>query len=163
VADGKASGGPVHVVVQGGAALVYVVAEQDCAMIVERIKEVFARAEGVAKVVHTPQLKDHGLAEPDVDPRSPDLVLFAKLGYSFGESAAGDRPIGENPAVKGAHGHDENLLELRATFVAWGAGIKVGAQLGEIQNIDVAPTIAHLLGLSLTPVDGRVLTAALTE
>jgi hypothetical protein len=61
------------------------------------------------------------------------------------------------------HGHDENLSCMDATFIAWGSGIKPQTQLGEIQNTDVAPTIARLLKLPLNGADGKVLSAALAE
>ena len=67
------------------------------------------------------------------------------------------------PERKGTHGHDPNLPELHASFIAWGAGIKPGATVGDINNTDVAPTLAKLLGLEMTGVDGRVLTEALAD
>jgi hypothetical protein len=42
-----------------------------------------------------------------------------------------------------------------------GAGISPGAQLGHVRNVDVAPTIAALLGVELSDVEGRVLRKAL--
>jgi hypothetical protein len=39
--------------------------------------------------------------------------------------------------------------------------LKRGVQLGEIRNVDVAPTVAALLGLKMENVEGRVLTEAL--
>ena len=50
-----------------------------------------------------------------------------------------------------------------APFVAAGTGIKPGVQLGLINNVDVAPTIARLMGLAMKDVDGRVLTEILAE
>jgi hypothetical protein len=47
--------------------------------------------------------------------------------------------------------------------VAWGAGIKPGAKLGTINNTDVAPTMAALLGLKIKDADGRVLKEILTK
>jgi len=58
---------------------------------------------------------------------------------------------------KGSHGHDPALPDLHATFVAWGSGIKHGARLGEISNMDVAPTIARLLGFSIPNAEGKAL------
>ena len=49
---------------------------------------------------------------------------------------------------------------MHALFVAAGKGIKPGTKLKIINNVDVAPTIAHLLGLELKA-DGRVLREAL--
>ena len=52
---------------------------------------------------------------------------------------------------------------MHATFVAAGAGIKPGARLKTINNIDVAPTIARLLRVQLPSAEGRVLTEFLAE
>ena len=63
--------------------------------------------------------------------------------------------------LKGSHGHDPQPAYMHATFISAGAGIKPGVQLDLIQNVDVAPTIAKLMGLSMPSVDGRVLDAIL--
>ena len=45
---------------------------------------------------------------------------------------------------------------MNAVFVASGAGIKRGVKLGSIRNLDVAPTIAKLLGLEMKNIEGKV-------
>ncbi|MGY8675756.1 MAG: hypothetical protein ACKVHO_24555, partial [Verrucomicrobiia bacterium] len=50
-----------------------------------------------------------------------------------------------------------------AGFVISGAGIKQGVVLDEISNMDVAPTIASLLGVKMKNVDGRVLREILVK
>ena len=50
---------------------------------------------------------------------------------------------------------------MQAIFVTSGAGIKPGASAGNIVNLDVAPTVAKLLGLTLPAAQGHVLTAIL--
>jgi len=47
--------------------------------------------------------------------------------------------------------------KMNAIFVAAGAGIKAGTKVPTVANIDVAPTIARLLGTSLKNASGRVL------
>ena len=63
----------------------------------------------------------------------------------------------------GAHGYDREEEAMHAIFIAWGVGIKPGAQLSVIHNTDVAPTAATLLGLAMKNVDGRVLEEILTK
>jgi hypothetical protein len=46
-------------------------------------------------------------------------------------------------------------------LVLSGAGIAPGKAIGHVRNVDVAPTIAALLGITLPGVEGRVLTEAL--
>jgi len=159
----KVSGGAVRVVVEGGAALVYVLDQSRRDELIKRVVTAFQGLSAIDKIVGPGKLKDHGVAEPEQDPRSPDLLLFAKEGYSFGETASGSASIVDRGLLRGSHGHDENLSCMDATFIAWGRGIKKGARLGEIRNIDVAPTIAMLLNVPLPLVDGHPLAAALAD
>jgi hypothetical protein len=46
---------------------------------------------------------------------------------------------------------------MNAIFVAAGSGIKIGTKIPMIENVDVAPTIARLLGISLENAHGRPL------
>jgi hypothetical protein len=52
---------------------------------------------------------------------------------------------------------------MNATFIAGGKGIETGKKIDTVRNIDVAPTIAHLMGLKLDQPEGRVLTEILTN
>jgi predicted AlkP superfamily pyrophosphatase or phosphodiesterase len=103
------------------------------------------------------------VADVKDDPHAPDMIIFAEEGMAFGDTAAGSLPYEEKPERKGTHGHDPNLPDLHATFVAWGAGIKHGAKLGEISNLSVAPTIAKLLGLTIPNAEGKPLNGILSE
>ena len=42
-------------------------------------------------------------------------------------------------------------------LVAWGAGVRSGMRVPSVSQIDVAPTVAALLGFDLEGVDGRPL------
>jgi hypothetical protein len=53
--------------------------------------------------------------------------------------------------------HADNL----AFFLAVGPGIRRGAEIPPIASRDVAPTVAHLLGLGMPPTEGRLLTEIL--
>ena len=59
----------------------------------------------------------------------------------------------------GKEAHTEILAHtlMNAIFVASGSGIKTGTKLDSIDNIDLAPTVARLLGISLPDASGRVL------
>ena len=52
---------------------------------------------------------------------------------------------------------------MNALFIAAGRGIKSGRKTGIIDNLDVAPTIAHLLGTQLSGTDGKVITEILSD
>jgi len=40
---------------------------------------------------------------------------------------------------------------MQVIFIAWGGGIAPGSRLGKISNLDVASTIAAILGLEMKP------------
>ncbi len=158
MAGNRVIGGAVQLVVQGGSAFVYVLDEGNRDAIMQRFKQAFAHVDGVSKVVSSDEFPEYGIADPRRDPHAPDMVLFAKLGYYFGDTAAGAKS-----EHKGSHGHDSHLPDLHAIFVAWGAGIKPGVKLGEIDNKSVAPTIAKLLGFEIPNAEGKSLDEALTQ
>lgn len=145
----KPANSVVQVVPQGGAALIYILDKPNRAALSRKIIAAFRTLKEIEPVVDTAHLGDFGVATPDQDPNAPDLVLFAKQGFAFGDTSAGEIPFQVKPERSGTHGHNPALPDLHASFVAWGAGIKRGVKLGEIENTRVAPTAARLLGLSL--------------
>jgi predicted AlkP superfamily pyrophosphatase or phosphodiesterase len=150
--------GAVQLVVQGGSAMVYISDDANREDVIKRVKKAFKGVEGVAKVVGPDEFAEYGIGDARRDPRAPDMLIEAKIGYFFGDTAAGSKK--EN---KGSHGHDSHYPELHAMFVACGKGIKPGTKLGEIENTSVAPTIAKLLGIEMPTADGKVLSEALAE
>ncbi|NOT41715.1 MAG: alkaline phosphatase family protein [Alphaproteobacteria bacterium] len=60
-------------------------------------------------------------------------------------------------ALAASHGYDTSIEEMHGVFYAWGAGIAQGKEIARVENIDVHPTVMHLLGLQPgNPVDGKV-------
>jgi hypothetical protein len=159
----KVTGGSVQIVPQGGSAMVYIIDDANRDSIVKQIKKAFAGVDGVASVISAEEFPAYGIANPRRDPHAPDMMLFAKMGYFFGDTAAGSIPTDTKPERKGSHGHDSNFPDLRAVFIACGAGIKPGVQLGDIDNKSVAPTVARLLGLEIPNAEGKPLADALAE
>ena len=159
----KITGGAVQVVPQGGSALVYILDDANRDSIAKQIKSAFADVEGISSIISAEEFPAYGIANPRRDPHAPDMVLFAKMTYFFGDTVAGSLPTETKPERRGSHGHDANFPDLRATFVACGAGIKPGVVLGDIDNRSVAPTIAKLLGIELPNTEGKPLTEALAK
>jgi hypothetical protein len=52
---------------------------------------------------------------------------------------------------------------MHGTLVLSGSGIKPGATLTKVRNLDVAPTIAHLLKVELPSAEGHALKEAFSE
>jgi predicted AlkP superfamily pyrophosphatase or phosphodiesterase len=89
--------------------------------------------------------------------RIGDIVLVARAPRVF---AVRGRRI--NP---GAHGFDNGLAEMGATFYAWGPAFRQ-LTIPAFENVNVYPLIAHILGLTVTqPIDGsfKVLSGTLTK
>jgi predicted AlkP superfamily pyrophosphatase or phosphodiesterase len=84
----------------------------------------------------------------------------ARPDYSF---ADGDGPAEETTAEGGSHGYLNTDPRMQAVLVAWGAGIRRGARIGSVSNLDVAPTVAKLLHIRLPQADGRPMDAILSE
>ncbi len=154
----RVTGGAVQAVTQGGSVMLYVSDDANRDTVVKQVKQAFAGVEGIEKVVGPDEFAEYGIGDSRRDPHAPDMLIEAKIGYFFGDTAAGNKK--EN---KGSHGHDSHYPELRAMFVASGKGIKPGVKLGEIENKSVAPTIAKLLGIEMPTADGKVLAEALSE
>jgi hypothetical protein len=52
---------------------------------------------------------------------------------------------------------------MNALFIAAGRGIKRAGKIAMVDNVDVAPTIAQLLGQKLGAADGKAMTEILLE
>lgn len=145
-------------IAEGGTANVYVTGQADTAKTIEAIKAAFAGVEGVAEVITPADYPRYGLPSPRVMPRMSDVVIAARDGYAFDAGVTGlaVETLPDGVAL-GAHGYLNTDPDLRAIFVASGAGVKRGAPLGVIHNLDVAPTIAAWLGLQMPNIEGHVL------
>ncbi|HEY6189688.1 MAG TPA: ectonucleotide pyrophosphatase/phosphodiesterase [Pyrinomonadaceae bacterium] len=81
------------------------------------------------------------------------FVLEAADGYAFGQNYTGD-PI--TPSIQlGQHGYLPSRY--RTCFIASGSGVRQRGDLGPVSIVDVGPTIAHTLGLTLNDADGQAL------
>lgn len=147
---------------EGGTALVYVPGAGANPKLLDKVRESLAGLEGVERVVTQDQYATYGLPLPSQDPQAPHLVLAAKDGYSFSNESTGEDVVALARPI-GAHGYLHTNPKLDAAFVAAGVGIRQGGRIPRIANLDVAPTIAKLLGTRMERVDGRVLTEILAE
>ncbi|MGD9853408.1 MAG: alkaline phosphatase family protein [Planctomycetaceae bacterium] len=147
---------------QGGAAFIYVLDEARRDDITAALREKLGAVEGVLAVMGPDEFTELGVPHPDANPEAPHLILTTGPGYQFTREVTG-AVIADAGGLKGSHGHDPRPDYMHAMFVAAGAGIKPGAKLDVIRNIDVAPTIARLLGVEMPSAEGRVLEAALSD
>lgn len=150
------------VVPEGGSAMVYVTNPAKRAELVPQLRSLLASLPGVHAVYGSEDFDRLGLPQPSANPRMADLVLAAEEGYAFnGDSEGGpvtDVPKGSTP---GAHGYMASTPEMNGIFIVSGAGIREGVSLGNVRNLDIAPTAAALLNITMQNVDGKVLREAL--
>ena len=92
-----------------------------------------------------------------------DLILVAKEGYAFSDEFFDDDSVTELKSPGGSHGYPSTDPNMNGVFIASGRGIKAGVKLGIVDNIDVAPTLAAILGESFLGTDGKVLREILIE
>lgn len=83
------------------------------------------------------------------------LVLDARAGFGFRDSTSGGW-LGE-ASYRGAHGHDPERPELRASLLLIAPGLAKRGDLGIVPMTAVGPTIARYLGLELAPEAGEPL------
>jgi predicted AlkP superfamily pyrophosphatase or phosphodiesterase len=145
------------VVPEGGTAMVYVTDPRNRERLTPKLMELFRATEGVARVLGDEDFGALGLPSRSQNPQMADLVLVGKPDYAFAGGDYGD-PV--TPASAGGAGHHGSLSsepDMNAIFIASGYRVRPGAKLGHIATVDIAPTIAALLGLTMRSVDGKPL------
>jgi len=83
----------------------------------------------------------------------PSFWIDFKIGYEGGSKTTG--PLLTAGSNKGTHGYFPTHPEMRATFLIAGTAKK--GSLGEIDMIDIAPTLAKVLGVPLPQATGKPL------
>jgi predicted AlkP superfamily pyrophosphatase or phosphodiesterase len=143
---------------EGGTAMLYATRESNRAETVKTMQEAFRGVPGIARVITPAEFVSAGYPKWTPNGRMADLVLAAEPGYAFDAAIAGEPvttvPAGSNP---GAHGYLNSDPDMQEILVAWGAGVRAGTKLGVVPNINVAPTIAKMLGLPWPADRGRPL------
>jgi hypothetical protein len=121
-----------------------------------------------------PRVRDSLLAGSAIDGELRYAILdrsqLDKLGYNPEAALALEPAEGwalterlgpSTPTVRGNHGQLPTRPGLQTGFLAEGAGIRRGAVIERMGLIDIAPTVALLLGLEMKGVDGVPLEALL--
>lgn len=146
-----------YVGTQGGTAFVYITDPARRAELLPKLRELFKGNAGIAQVIDGTDAPSLGMPTPEENQAMGDLILYAKAGHSFTGAATGDIVNGPSINYGGSHGFPAADPELDGIFLASGAGIKAGLKLDRVRSLDVAPTIARLLGVALPTADGRVM------
>jgi len=88
----------------------------------------------------------------DNNPRITPLVLMAELGWQMTTHA---RYASRKPSP-GAHGYDNQAIEMGASFIAAGPAFRSGYTSAPFQNIHVYDLLCHILGIRPSPNDGSL-------
>lgn len=142
-------------IMTGGSALVHIYAKQP--QNTKQLRPLYqqlkanARHYSVYQTNKTPK-SWHYRKRDDLYGRIGEILLVPDPPYSF---YFGGRKM------LGAHGFDNRLPDMQATFYAWGPAFKKHMTIDNFPNVDVYPLLAHLLGLSITKreqskLDGRL-------
>jgi predicted AlkP superfamily pyrophosphatase or phosphodiesterase len=130
------------VVAEGGTAMVYVTREDKREEVLAAMRQ---PVRGVSQVIAPEEYAKYGYPAPVRNGRMADLVLAAATDYAFDGAIQGEA-VTDTASPGGAHGYLNSDADMNAILVAWGAGIR-HVQTGSKPNVDVAPTIARLLGI----------------
>ncbi len=112
-------------------------------------------ANGIARIYDKKEMAKYG-GFPEAA-----FVVEAKPGYIFSSTIR--EPLVVPSTAKGYHGYSPFMPEMRASFVVAGNGIQKGVVVKKIRLIDVAPTLARLMGWQMSRVEGKVINAFLKK
>ena len=159
-AAGRIARAEARVVMNHGAAYVYVRPGAAHDRTVRDVAAELAKAPGVAAVWRAEDYAGLGLPTPAEHRQVGDLLIEAVEGYLFVDAATGDEDT-DRPHHRGTHGQRGVHPDNHAFFAASGPGVRRGLELPIIRSRDIAPTIATTLGVDMPGVEGRVLSEIL--
>ncbi|HET6762312.1 MAG TPA: alkaline phosphatase family protein [Longimicrobiaceae bacterium] len=87
------------------------------------------------------------------NPRAGDVFVLMEPPYRVERTPPATPPTG----VGGTHGYDPRHPDMPGIFFAVGPAIRPGVRVGPVENVNVHPFIAHLLGIQpAAGIDGRL-------
>jgi predicted AlkP superfamily phosphohydrolase/phosphomutase len=163
-AIGFSSGGAAHIYINvRGRERAGIVPRADVPAVTQKIISAFKEARDLktGEPLFARIVDRTGLAELGLDsPASGDVFVQGAPGYGLTDNR-GVADVVTPVTYFGQHGFDPTWPELHAIFYAAGRGIKPGP-IGPVKLIDIAPTIAKLLGFQpAATVDGKAIDSIL--
>lgn len=130
---------------------------------VERVLRELSEHPNIARVAGPDEMHGLGLPRWEESPLSlgHSVVIADVDTYLVADPKSDSMERRPSEEVHHSHGYLPEHPRLRTSLVFSGAGVKEGVVIGEVSNMDIAPTVAELLGLEMSGVQGRVLTEAL--
>lgn len=146
---------------EGGISMVYLTVPDKIEEDRKKVVELFRDRAEIAAIITPDEFGKYGLPQPKDYPQMADLILVAKDGYGFNGTATGEDFVVKSDTTIGTHGFPSTNPKMNATFIAVGAGIRRNEKIGVMENIDLSPTIARILGVELKSADGKALGSVL--
>lgn len=147
----------------GGVGMVYITDPSRRQELKPVVRRLLADSEGIAEVIDGEDGPTLGMPSPSEKDKMGDFIIYPKPGYAIRDQAIGEDAAVAAKGYAGTHGGRADDPDFDAIFIASGRGIKPGVKLPRMRNLDVAPTVAKLLGVTLADVDGRVLDEVLED
>ncbi len=150
----------VEAVSEGGSAFVYFTDPATMSEDKAKVRALLKDAEGIEEIIEPDRYGEFHYPLPEKNPQMAEMVLAAKPDYAFSNKATGDDYVIAptlNQDNFGHHGYLNTYAKMNAVFIAVGRGIAKGTKLGMVENVDVAPTAAALLGVEIPGADGKVM------
>jgi predicted AlkP superfamily pyrophosphatase or phosphodiesterase len=119
-----------------------------------QVRELLAKvasdpANGIDRILEAEELHKRG--------GYPPASFFVGLKPGWRTGSVTDGPVLSKIKAGGTHGAMPDLPDLHASFFLIGPGVPAGKSLGTIDMRDIAPTLAHEIGLSIPSADGKTL------
>ncbi len=148
---------------EGGAAYIY--EAHRTPELTAKIRNAFAVDPVTDSVPSDTEIAAQGWPSRDNNPNAFDVLVYAKEDWKFDDLNRKDTPQRaslETPeAQTGAHGYPNTRPLMQSIFIASGAAIRNTGEQPPCSALDVAATIAQILHLPQTGMDGKPLTAML--
>ena len=102
--------------------------------------------------------------ELDMRGAYPDAAFFVEPaeGYYVSDGVAGGTVL-VGTTRRGAHGFLPTEVRMHTGLIAAGAGVRPGVPLPLVRQIDIAPTVARLLGFDMPKADGLPIVGLLKD
>lgn len=149
-------------IAEGGAAYIY--ETHKTPELTAKIKTAFMANAATESVLSGDEITAMGMPSSENDPHAFDVLAYAKEDWLFGgkTAVAEHRTASPNPEPQtGSHGYPNTRPLMQEIFIANGAAIKPVGEIQSFSNLNVAATIAQILHLPQTGMDGKSLTSIL--
>jgi arylsulfatase A-like enzyme len=122
-----------------------------------------ATTAGVARIFRSAEFHALGIPTYDESPfiAGQDMIIGEVDTFLTADQANPSTARVPLTPPRHEHGYLPTNPKMFTSLVLSGRGIKKGATIGHVRSLDVAPTIARLLGLEMKDVEGRVLVETL--